>query len=63
MFKSLPIISMAPIRYLKLTEDKIEYVFDLEKQLMREKIRAVLRITAYHQYKELCIGLLTLDLE
>ena len=56
VFKSLPIISVAPIRHPKLTEDKTEYVFDLEKQLMREKISAVLRIAAYHQHMELCIG-------
>ena len=56
MFKSLPIISVAPIRHPKLTEDRTEYVFDMEKELMREKIRAVLWIAALHQHKELCIG-------
>ena len=55
-FKSLPIISVVPVRRPKLNEAGTEYVFDQEKELMREKMRTVLQIAAHQQHKEICIG-------
>ncbi|KAI9868318.1 MAG: hypothetical protein M1813_005761 [Trichoglossum hirsutum] len=55
-FKSLPVISVAPVRRPKLDESGTRYSFDQEKELMKEKIRTVLRIAAVNQHKELCVG-------
>ena len=55
-FKSLPIISVAPIRRPKLDESGADYSFSQEKELMKEKMRTVLRIAASRQHHDLCIG-------
>ena len=55
-FKSLPIISVAPIRRPKLDESGMEYSFDQERELMKEKMRTVLRIAAASQHPDLCMG-------
>ncbi len=55
-FKALPIISVAPIRRPKLDESGADYSFSQEKELMKEKMRAVLRIAAARQHSDLCIG-------
>lgn len=55
-FKHLPVISVAPIRRPKLDESGTDYSFDQEKDLMKEKMRSVLRIAAYHHHYDLCMG-------
>jgi len=55
-FKALPIISVAPIRRPKLDELGADYSFSQEKELMKDKMRTVLRIAASRQHSDLCIG-------
>ena len=55
-FKALPVISVAPIRRPKLDESGGDYSFSQEKELMKEKMRTVLRIAASRQHTDLCIG-------
>lgn len=55
-FKSLPVISVAPVRRPKLEESGLDYSFDEEKELMVEKMRAVLRIAAAWRHRDLCLG-------
>lgn len=55
-FKSLPVISVAPIRRPKLDDTGSNYSFDQEKELMKEKMRMVLRIAAAQHHSDLCIG-------
>ena len=55
-FKWLPVISVAPIRRPKLDESGENYSFEQEKELMKEKIRIVLRIAHTWNHRDLCIG-------
>ncbi|KAL8969206.1 MAG: hypothetical protein Q9197_004466 [Variospora fuerteventurae] len=55
-FKSLPIISVAPVKRPKLDESGREYSFAQEKGMMMNKMRSVLRIAAYHHHYSLCMG-------
>ncbi|MCJ1252120.1 hypothetical protein MMC30_009358 [Trapelia coarctata] len=55
-FKSLPVISVAPIRRPKLDESGRNYSFEQEKELMKDKIRTALRIAAYYHHRDLCVG-------
>lgn len=55
-FKNLPVISVAPIRRPKLDETGTDYSFDQEKDMMKEKMRNVLRIAANHHHFDLCMG-------
>ncbi|KAI4164201.1 MAG: hypothetical protein LQ342_002165 [Letrouitia transgressa] len=55
-FKILPVISVAPIRRPKLDETGADYSFDQERDLMKEKMRNVLRIAAAHRHSDLCMG-------
>ncbi|KAF2814878.1 uncharacterized protein BDZ99DRAFT_515643 [Mytilinidion resinicola] len=55
-FKDLPVISVAPVRRPKLDESGKHYSFDQERELMKEKMRTVLRIAAYCSHRELCLG-------
>ncbi|MCJ1302009.1 hypothetical protein MMC08_004810 [Hypocenomyce scalaris] len=55
-FKSLPVISVAPVRRPKLEESGLEYSFDEEKELMKEKMRTVLRIAAAWRHRDICMG-------
>lgn len=52
----LPVISVAPVRRPKLDETGTNYSFAQEKELMREKMRSVLRIAAYCGFTSICIG-------
>ncbi|KAF2001120.1 hypothetical protein P154DRAFT_465008 [Amniculicola lignicola CBS 123094] len=54
--KVLPVISVAPVRRPKLDEAGQQYSFAQEKELMREKMRSVLRIAAYCGHTNICIG-------
>jgi hypothetical protein len=53
---SLPVISVAPVRRPKLDETGTRYSFAQEKELMREKMRAVLRIASYCGHRNLVLG-------
>ncbi|KAI9843580.1 MAG: hypothetical protein M1837_006257 [Sclerophora amabilis] len=55
-FRVLPVISVAPVRRPKLDESGTRYSFEQEKELMKEKMRAILRIAARHQHTDLCLG-------
>ena len=55
-WKALPVISVAPIRRPKLDESGTDYSFSQERELMKEKMRTVLRIAAARQHSDLCIG-------
>lgn len=52
----LPVISVAPVRRPKLDETGTNYSFAQEKELMREKMRSVLRIASYCGHTSICIG-------
>ncbi|MCJ1310003.1 hypothetical protein MMC25_003664 [Agyrium rufum] len=54
--KWLPVISVAPVRRPKLDESGRDYSFAEEKELMKDKMRVVLRIAARWQHRDLCIG-------
>jgi uncharacterized protein (TIGR02452 family) len=54
--KWLPVISVAPVRRPKLAESGTRYSFEEEKERMRNKMRAVLRIAAYWNHERICIG-------
>lgn len=54
--RCLPVISVAPIRRPKLDETGLNYSFVQEKELMREKMRSVLRIASYCGHSNICIG-------
>lgn len=55
-FKSLPVISVAPIRRPKLDDSGKTYSFGEEKELMKENVRTVLRIAAAWKHQNLCVG-------
>jgi uncharacterized protein (TIGR02452 family) len=55
-FKSIPVISVAPIRRPKLDESGNDYSFEQEKELMKEKMRTILRIAMEWDHRDLCIG-------
>lgn len=52
---SLPVISVAPVRRPKLDETGSRYSFAAEKELMKEKMRAVLRIASYCGHRNLVL--------
>ena len=55
-FKSLPVISVAPVRRPKLDEAGLNYSFKQEKEMMMEKMRAVLRIAIKNNHPDICMG-------
>ena len=55
-FRSLPVISVAPIRRPKLDDSGLKYSFEQEKEMMKEKMRAILRIAVARQHPDLCMG-------
>ena len=55
-FTWLPVISIAPGRRPKLTSSGEDYSFEQERELMREKMRNVLRIAAAWRHRDLCVG-------
>lgn len=55
-FKSLPVISVAPVKRPKLDSSGKKYSFDQEKELMKEKIRTALRIAVYYNHPDICLG-------
>ncbi|KAF2433702.1 hypothetical protein EJ08DRAFT_668686 [Tothia fuscella] len=55
-YRSIPVISVAPVRRPKLDSTSTTYSFDDEKELMRDKMRSILRIATYYRYRDLCLG-------
>lgn len=55
-FRALPVISVAPVRRPKLDESGTQYSFEQERELMLDKMRAVLRIAAAWGHKDICLG-------
>ncbi|KAF2760685.1 hypothetical protein EJ05DRAFT_239834 [Pseudovirgaria hyperparasitica] len=55
-FRSLPVISVAPVRRPKLDESGSNYSFEQERDLMMEKMRTVLRLAAMYRHVDLCLG-------
>ncbi|KAF2252716.1 hypothetical protein BU26DRAFT_517291 [Trematosphaeria pertusa] len=54
--QSLPVISVAPVRRPKLDETGAQYSFVQEKELMKEKMRTVLRLASYCGHRNLVVG-------
>ncbi|EHK23428.1 uncharacterized protein TRIVIDRAFT_64127 [Trichoderma virens Gv29-8] len=52
----LPVVSVAPTRWPKLTENGTKYSFSAERDMIREKIRGALRICLYNNYDRVVIG-------
>lgn len=52
----LPVISVPPVRRPKLDQSGSSYSFEQEKELMREKIRTILRMAVYWGYSDMCLG-------
>jgi uncharacterized protein (TIGR02452 family) len=55
-FKHLPVISVTPMRRPKLDSTKELYAFKEEKEMMRDKLRSVLRIASNHGHRDICLG-------
>jgi len=53
---SLPVISVAPVRRPKLDESGTKYSFAQEKELMKEKMRSVLRIASYCGHRNVVLS-------
>ncbi|KAF2641407.1 hypothetical protein P280DRAFT_312194 [Massarina eburnea CBS 473.64] len=53
---SLPVISVAPVRRPKLDESQTRYSFTQEQELMKEKMRTVLRLASYCGHRNLVVG-------
>lgn len=54
--RSLPIISVPPVKRPKLDNTGKKYSFKAEKELMRDKMRTALRIAVYYGHTKLVIG-------
>ncbi|KAJ4291198.1 hypothetical protein N0V90_010396 [Kalmusia sp. IMI 367209] len=54
--RTLPVISVAPVRKPRLDVTETTYSFQDEKELMKEKLRTVLRIASYCGHRNLVVG-------
>jgi hypothetical protein len=52
----LPVVSIPAARWPKLSEGGAKYAFPLEREMVKNKIRAGLRICAFYNYRQLVIG-------
>ncbi|KAI1412000.1 hypothetical protein F5Y13DRAFT_50065 [Hypoxylon sp. FL1857] len=52
----LPVISMPAARWPKLSHGGSKYAFPLEREMVRNKIRAALRICVYYEHRTVVIG-------
>lgn len=52
----LPVISVPPPRWPKLTQNGTKYSFSDEREMVRDKMLGALRICAYHGYNSVVIG-------
>lgn len=54
--RAVPVISVAPVRRPKLDETGSRYSFDQERELMKDKMRTILRIAAQWNHRDICLG-------
>ncbi|KAI1210164.1 uncharacterized protein F4807DRAFT_71731 [Annulohypoxylon truncatum] len=52
----LPVVSMPAARWPKLSHGGAKYAFPLEREMVRNKIRAALRICAFYEHRAVVIG-------
>ncbi|KAH9905978.1 hypothetical protein F4778DRAFT_688800 [Xylariomycetidae sp. FL2044] len=52
----LPVVSMPAARWPKLSQMGSKYAFPIERDLVKNKIRAALRICAYYEHRSVVIG-------
>ncbi|KAK1757270.1 hypothetical protein QBC47DRAFT_177936 [Echria macrotheca] len=55
-WRSLPVVSVPPARWPKLTANGTKYSFPTERDLVKDKLRGALRICAYAEYTNVVIG-------
>lgn len=53
---SIPVVSVPPPRWPKLTQNGTKYSFTDEREMVRDKLRGALRICAWYQYDTVVIG-------
>jgi uncharacterized protein (TIGR02452 family) len=54
--KTLPVVSVAPVRRPKLDASGNQYAFKQERELMAEKMKTILRIAAHCRHRNVCMG-------
>ncbi|AEO59937.1 hypothetical protein MYCTH_2308648 [Thermothelomyces thermophilus ATCC 42464] len=55
-WRALPVVSVPPPRWPKLTQNGTKYSFADEREMVKEKMRGALRICAYNNYSTVVIG-------
>jgi hypothetical protein len=55
-WRALPVVSVPPPRWPKLTQNGTKYSFADERQMVKEKLRGALRICAYNNYGTVVVG-------
>lgn len=55
-WKALPVVSVPPPRWPKLTQNGTKYSFADEREMVKDKLRGALRICAYNNYSYVVIG-------
>jgi len=55
-WRTLPVISVPPARWPKLTQNGTKYSFASEREMVKDKLRSALRICAYSGYANVVIG-------
>lgn len=55
-WKTLPVISVPPARWPKLTQNGTKYSFANEREMVKDKLRSALYVCAYYNYTSVVIG-------
>ncbi|KAK3384963.1 hypothetical protein B0H63DRAFT_175322 [Podospora didyma] len=55
-WQALPVVSMPPARRPKLTQNGTKYSFSNEREMVKDKLKAALRICVYSNYSTIVIG-------
>jgi hypothetical protein len=55
-WRALPVVSVPPPRWPKLTQNGTKYSFHDEREMVKEKLRGALRICAYNNYSTVVVG-------
>ncbi|AEO68040.1 uncharacterized protein THITE_2117343 [Thermothielavioides terrestris NRRL 8126] len=55
-WRALPVVSVPPPRWPKLTQNGTKYSFSDEREMVKEKLRGALRICAYNGYSTVVVG-------
>ncbi|KAL2023742.1 hypothetical protein VTK56DRAFT_1456 [Thermocarpiscus australiensis] len=55
-WRPLPVVSVPPPRWPKLTQNGTKYSFANEREMVKDKLRGALRICAYNNYSTIVIG-------